>query len=73
MLLGWVGYRVWGMSPWMWHAFTLALHVLCSLEVFYLGKLLSHRDDFGFLAAVIFSVYPRHHEPVLWLAANQFL
>jgi hypothetical protein len=73
LLLGWLGYRFWGQSLWAWRIFSLSLHAVCSLEVFFLAKLLLRRNDLAFFAALLFCVYPRHHETVLWLAANQFL
>lgn len=73
LLLGWLGYRVWGADPWAWHGLILALHILCSLGVFSLTKRLLRETNVALLATALFSVYPRHHQAVLWLAANQFV
>jgi hypothetical protein len=73
LLLGWLGYRVWGTDPWVWHGLILALHILCSLGVFSLTKQLLRKTNIALLATALFSVYPRHHQAVLWLAANQFV
>lgn len=73
LYIGWLLYRVFGAAPVGYHLFVLVLHILNCALVYFLGKRLAKDDRVGLVASLFFSVYPRHHQPVLWLAADQFV
>jgi hypothetical protein len=66
---GWALFRLCGKDPVVCHLAVLVLHVGVSLLLFYVASLLSGDKRIGFISALIYAVYPRHHQPVLWLAA----
>jgi hypothetical protein len=69
--INWILYQGLGMNPFGYHLFVLVLHAIASVLVFFVGKLLSGDERAGLIAALLFIVYPRHHQPVLWLSADQ--
>jgi hypothetical protein len=71
--VGWLLYRILGVAPAGYHLFILVLHILNCILVFFLGSRLGKDERVGLITALLFSVYPRHHQPVLWLAADQFI
>jgi|GEM_PF-2420395 len=71
VFINWILYQGFGMSPFGYHLFVLILHVISSILIFFIGKLLGGDERVGLTSALLFVVYPRHHQPVLWLAANQ--
>lgn len=71
--INWVLYHAFGMNPLGYHLFVLFLHVVSSVLVFVVGKLLTGDERVGLISALFFAVYPRHHQSVLWLAADQFV
>ncbi|MDY7076539.1 MAG: hypothetical protein SXV54_06395 [Chloroflexota bacterium] len=73
LYVGWLLYRIFGAVPIGYHLFVLVLHILNCALVFCLVKRLGEDDLVGLVASLLFSVYPRHHQPVLWLAADQFV
>jgi hypothetical protein len=53
-----------------YHLVSLALH-LGAVVMFYLtAQAMSGSRPIGLAAALIFAVYPRHHQPVMWMASN---
>lgn len=66
----WVMFQFSGTSPIGYHAASLAIHMINVLLVFYLANRLSGDRRVGWTAALIFAVYPRHHQPVLWMSGN---
>ncbi len=73
LLVDWLAFRLWGTWPIGYHAISLFAHAVCSIGVLCLGARLSRNPITGIIAGLIFAVYPRHHEAVLWLAASQFV
>jgi hypothetical protein len=73
LVLNWVVYRAFGMNPVGYHLLVLMFHTLCTVLVFHIGRSVSGNKFVGLVAALVFAVYPRHHETVLWLAADQFV
>ena len=71
--INWVLYQGFGMNPLGYYLFVLVLHVVASVLVFFVGKSLSGDERVGLTSALLFVVYPRHHQPVLWLSADQFV
>ena len=62
-------YHLFGPNPVAFHLLDLLLHLACSILVFYLGWTVSRRSKVGFISALVFSMYPRHHEVVTFVAA----
>jgi hypothetical protein len=73
LLLNRAIYPLFGTNPVGYHLMSLVLQAACTWCVVQLGTLLSGKRRVGFVAGLLFAVYPRHHQAVLWLAANQFL
>jgi len=66
----WLQLRVHGATPWPYHAFDLAFHVLNAGLVGLLAAALTRRRDAGPLAAALFSVCPIHPEAVTWISGR---
>jgi len=62
-----------GMNPIVYHFVSILLHVGCAIWVFYLMLLLTENRPVSLIGALIFAIYPRHHEPVMWMASNNTL
>jgi hypothetical protein len=73
LLLNKTIYSLFGTNPVGYHLMSLVLHAACTWCVVQLGTLLSGKRRVGLGAGLLFVVYPRHHQAVLWLAANQFV
>jgi hypothetical protein len=73
LLLNKAIYTLFGTNPMGYHLMSLVLHATCTWCVVQLGTLLSGKRRVGLVAGLLFAVYPRHHQAVLWLAANQFV
>ncbi len=73
LLLNKAIYPLFGTNPVGYHLMNLMLHAACTWCVVQLGTLLSGKQRVGLVAGLLFAVYPRHHQSVLWLAANQFV
>ncbi|HWP45117.1 MAG TPA: tetratricopeptide repeat protein [Blastocatellia bacterium] len=63
-----VGYHVFGLWPQGWHLMSLLFHILCSVGVFYLIRLVSEKKRVAAVAALIFAVFPVHVESVSWIS-----
>ncbi|HMG34498.1 MAG TPA: tetratricopeptide repeat protein [Blastocatellia bacterium] len=63
-----VEYHLFGLWPQGWHLVSLALHVACSIGVFYLLLLLSGQRIVAGGAALLFAVHPVHAESVCWVS-----
>jgi len=67
---------VWNLNPFGWHLTTIAIHVGCSVLVFFLAaellkKLASSTGMLiPFLAATLFAVHPHHAEAVIWICGR---
>ncbi|MBI4561113.1 MAG: hypothetical protein HY724_03635 [Candidatus Rokubacteria bacterium] len=62
--------RLVGPEPVPYHLVLVGLHVLSVFLVFRFTYALGGRKDIAGLTAVLYAVYLRHHEPVVWLAAG---
>lgn len=71
LLVNWLAFRLWGAWPIGYHGMSLIAHIVCSVAVLFLGKSLSKSPIVGMIAGLVFAVYPRHHETVLFMAASQ--
>jgi len=59
-------YRVFGLSPFAFHAVNILLHVLATLALFYLVRALC--SEVALAAAALFAVHPLHVETVAWMS-----
>lgn len=55
-----------------YHLVILGLHIATVLALYALVCEIGGRE-MGLVAAALFAVYPRHHQPVLWYAANSIV
>ncbi len=58
-------YRMFGLSPFAFHAANILLHVLATLAFFYLVRALCR--EAALAAAALFAVHPLHVEAVAWM------
>jgi tetratricopeptide (TPR) repeat protein len=63
-----VEYNLFGLQPQWWHLVSLILHVICSIEVFYIILLLSRRKSVAMIGSMLFAVHPVHTESVSWIS-----
>jgi len=63
-------YAVWGMNPFGYHLTNVALHLLCTLLVWRLGRRLLDSARGALAAATIFAIHPVHSEAVLWISGR---
>jgi len=56
-------------NPEAYHLFGLAVHITTVLAVFLLAYRLMSSQNSALAVALIFALYPRHHEVVFWVAA----
>ncbi|GAB4110344.1 MAG: hypothetical protein OHK0050_05050 [Roseiflexaceae bacterium] len=66
----WGSSHLFGADPLGYRLFSLGMHTISTLAVAWLGWLLSHNRRIALAAGILFALYPRHHEPVIWMAAN---
>ncbi|MBI3619337.1 tetratricopeptide repeat protein [Candidatus Peregrinibacteria bacterium] len=66
-------YLIGGLSPLLYHAHNLALHIANALIVFWLAMLLIRRKDLAVSCALLFLVHPLNAEAVAWAAARKDL
>ena len=70
LLTWWLNFQVGHLQPWSYHAGNLLLHVINSLLVAGLVNLLATHRRYGWLAGLVFCVYPAQPEAVTWLAGR---
>ncbi|HJQ69647.1 MAG TPA: tetratricopeptide repeat protein [Blastocatellia bacterium] len=63
-----VEYQLFGERPQLWHLVSLLLHIVCSIEIFYIILLLSGRLFVAMTCALLFAVHPVHTESVSWIS-----
>lgn len=62
-------YMIGGTSPFIYHAHSLALHVINAILVAWLAFLLSASRRVGMLSGLLWALHPLHVEAVSWAAA----
>jgi len=66
-----VEYKIFGLSPFIYHLDNLLLHLLNCLLVFYLIFLLCRNNRIAFITALLFGIHPLHVESVAWVAERK--
>jgi protein O-mannosyl-transferase len=66
-----IQYQVSGQKPWAYHFINVFLHILNTLAVFYLVRMLIGKGNVAFVVALLFGVHPVHVEPVAWIASRK--
>ena len=59
------------LEPWLYHFDSLLLHIVVTLLVYWLVKLLTRRPIAAAIAALLFGLHPMHMESVAWLAGRK--
>lgn len=73
MPFDWLMVRLFGDNPFGYHAVMLSLHLGVTLLLYQFCRNLTGNAYSGLLAALVYIVFPRHHQPVLWWAGNPFI
>lgn len=60
-----------GLAPWAFHAGNLALHIACTILLFFSLEELTGERTLSFVVAAVFAVHPLNAEAVLWAAARK--
>lgn len=70
VLMYYVNYHTFGLSPWTYHLSTLLSHLLSAWLVYLVARRLDHSGDdlWAFLAGLLFLVFAGHSEAVTWPA-----
>jgi protein O-mannosyl-transferase len=63
-----LNYSLFGVSPAGWHLSSVALHVLATVQVYWLGRRLLKHQTAAAIAALLFAVHPVHVESVAWVS-----
>ncbi|MBZ5527918.1 MAG: tetratricopeptide repeat protein [Acidobacteriia bacterium] len=62
-----LGYQAFGASPYGFHLMNVLLNVAVVGLVWAFSRRLFGKEEFGFLAALVFALHPIHTEPVAWI------
>jgi tetratricopeptide (TPR) repeat protein len=61
-------YKVFGLNPTIFHLSSILLHLLCTLLVFQLLRMLKLNVLYAAVGALLFGIHPMHVESVAWIA-----
>lgn len=65
---------IWGKSPFGFHLTVILLHLLNTVLVFFISRIIlkgfEHRDVGALIASLVFAVHPIHTESVAWMAGR---
>ena len=67
----WLEHKLWGISPWGYHAASLAFHILNALLLFGLLRKIAPR--FAGMTALLFTLHPIQVETVAWISEQKNL
>jgi hypothetical protein len=70
VLVGQLGWQLWGYNPLGYHLVSLLLHAGSSLLLGLVVAEISSRRTLGWLAGALFAVFPLHLEAVGWMSAQ---
>lgn len=65
--------RMFGITPIPHRLVSLLCHCLNIFLVYYCVQLLTDHARQSIITAILFALYPRHHEPILWMASSLFV
>ena len=68
-----VEFKIFGFNPFIFHLSNLLLHLLCTLLVFLLLRMLKLNYIYAAIGAMLFGVHPMHVESVAWIAERKDL
>ncbi len=63
-----LNYALFGLNPVGWHALSIVLHALVTVQVYWLAKRLFGSRSVAATAAMLFCVHPVHTESVAWIS-----
>src|SRR6185436_15171272 len=63
-----LNYKIGGLNPVWWHVTSLILHLLVTLSVFALAKMLVNDEVTAGITALLFGLHPVHVEAVTWIS-----
>ncbi len=66
-------YKIFGLNPFIFHLSNLILHLLCTLLVFQILRMLKLKPVYAGIGAMIFGVHPMHVESVAWISERKDL
>ncbi|MDD3875684.1 MAG: tetratricopeptide repeat protein [Bacteroidales bacterium] len=66
-----IEYKYFGLNPKIFHFTNLLLHLLNTLMVFVLFKLISKRVEIPLITALLFALHPMHVESVAWISERK--
>lgn len=61
-------YMLFSFQPQGYHIFTLLMHLITTVGVYFLANRLFRNRLSGFLTAVLFALHPVHHENIYWFS-----
>ena len=65
-----IDYLIWHYHPFGFHLTNLILLILSSLLIYFIVKKISRNNLLAFFAAILFSIFPSHHETVTWISGR---
>lgn len=63
-----INYSLFDLNPMWWHFSAIALHIVATLQVFWLAQRLLRNRNLAAVAALLFAVHPIHVESVAWVS-----
>ncbi len=64
-------YQLWGLNAGPYHAFNLFIHLVNTILVFYLIRLIFQKKWLALLSALFFAIHPMHVESVSWISERK--
>jgi tetratricopeptide (TPR) repeat protein len=68
-----IEYKISGLNPFLFHFSNILLHLLCTLLVFQVLRMLKLSPVYAAAGALIFGIHPMHTESVAWIAERKDL
>ena len=69
-VLATVTYSLFGENPIGYHITTIAIHLACTLLIYFILKKLTSEPHIPFLTALLFGVHPVHTEAITWISSG---
>lgn len=61
--------NVFGYTPIFYHVFSLLIHILCSILVFFIAKKILRKSVDAFVVSLAFSLLASHAETIMWVSS----